>query len=46
MKYKEIIKDGYITETFNGLDACIHQHEIDHLNGIDIHHKAKKGVTK
>ena len=46
VKVSHLIKDGYVTETFTGFDACIHQHEIDHLNGIDIHHKAKKGVTK
>ena len=37
-----LIKDGYVQETFNGFEACIHQHEIDHLNGIDIHHKTKE----
>ena len=34
-----LIEDGYIEETFKGFEACVHQHEIDHLNGIDIHHK-------
>ena len=37
-----LIKDGYIQETFNGFEACVHQHEIDHLNGINIHNKKEE----
>ena len=31
--------DAFITEEFTGFDACIIQHEIDHLNGIHIFNK-------
>ncbi len=46
VKVNHLIKDGYVTETFTGFEACIHQHEIDHLKGIDIHHKIKEGAIK
>lgn len=40
---KHLNSDGvYITETFDGVLAQIHQHELDHLDGIDIHHKKIK----
>ena len=32
----------FIRETFTGFDACIIQHEIDHLNGIHIFNKKEK----
>ena len=31
--------DAFITEKFTGFNACIIQHEIDHLNGIHIFNK-------
>ena len=36
---KHLTKNGYIEEKFEGFLASIHQHEIQHLNGIDIHHQ-------
>lgn len=30
---------GYIEEKFTGMNAIIHQHEIDHTNGLDIYKK-------
>ena len=29
-----LTKNGMIAERFEGFIACVHQHEIDHLNGI------------
>lgn len=36
---KHLTKNGYKQEKFEGFEGCIHQHEYDHLQGIDIHHK-------
>ena len=34
-----LTKEGYKETKYFDLDACIHQHEIDHLNGYDIHNQ-------
>ena len=31
-----LTKNGMIAERFEGFISCVHQHEIDHLNGITI----------
>ena len=36
---RHLTKDGYVEETFNNKMAIVHQHENDHLNGLDIHHQ-------
>ena len=41
LRYRYIIvehltEDGFVQEIFRGKEAIIHQHEIDHLLGIDI----------
>ena len=36
---KHLTENGYIQEKFEGFEGYIHQHEYDHLQGIDIHHK-------
>ena len=38
-----LVENGMIAERIEGFMACVHQHEIDHLNGITI---ISKGVTK
>ena len=34
--------EKYVDERFEGMDAIIHQHEIDHINGIDIYKKEEQ----
>tara|TARA_Y100001963_G_scaffold155216_1_gene245770 strand:+ start:905 stop:1387 length:483 start_codon:yes stop_codon:yes gene_type:complete len=41
-KDEEFSSHEYVEETFTGFNACIIQHEIDHLNGIHIFNKGKK----
>ena len=36
---RHLKQDWYIEEKFDGFLGTIHQHEIQHLNGIDIHHQ-------
>lgn len=36
---KHLTTDGYVESRFEGFEATIHQHEIQHLDGIDIHHQ-------
>ena len=36
---KHLTENGYIQEKFEGFEGYIHQHEYDHLQGVDIHHK-------
>ena len=39
---RHLTEEGYITEEFHGSLAIIHQHENDHLNGLDIHHQPRR----
>jgi peptide deformylase len=37
-----LTRSGVERETFDGFLACVHQHELDHLDGLTIKHKERR----